>query len=236
MNKNIITNIIALLLTVIGYFFNQSLIFSIGIFALSGAFTNTVAIHMLFEKVPGLYGSGVIPTRFEEFKIAIKQLIMSQFFTQENIERFLSQSNNELSQLNLSPVISELDLTPAFNNLVNVIEESSFGGMLAMVGGKEALMPMKAPFIEKMKASMIEISQSEQFNTLLKRSIEQPSFAHDIQEKVENIIEKRLEELTPKLVKEMIQKIIKEHLGWLVVWGGVFGGLIGLLANLSNVW
>ena len=25
--------------------------------------------HMLFEKVPGLYGSGVIPARFEDFKI-----------------------------------------------------------------------------------------------------------------------------------------------------------------------
>jgi len=29
-------------------------------------------------------------------------------------------------------------------------------------------------------------------------------------------------------VKNIIQRMIKEHLGWLVVWGGVFGGLIGL--------
>ncbi|HHD78328.1 MAG TPA: DUF445 domain-containing protein, partial [Epsilonproteobacteria bacterium] len=25
--------------------------------------------------------------------------------------------------------------------------------------------------------------------------------------------------------------LIKEHLGWLVVWGGVFGGLIGLFSS-----
>jgi len=29
----------------------------------------------------------------------------------------------------------------------------------------------------------------------------------------------------------MVQKIIKEHLGWLVVWGGFFGGLIGLASS-----
>jgi uncharacterized membrane protein YheB (UPF0754 family) len=25
----------------------------------------------------------------------------------------------------------------------------------------------------------------------------------------------------------MVQAIIREHLGWLVVWGGVLGGLLG---------
>jgi hypothetical protein len=30
------------------------------------------------------------------------------------------------------------------------------------------------------------------------------------------------------MVKEIIQTMIRQHLGWLVVWGGVFGGLIGL--------
>jgi hypothetical protein len=42
---------------------------------------------MLFEKVPFLYGSGIIPNRFEEFKDSIKQLMMQQFFTVENVER-----------------------------------------------------------------------------------------------------------------------------------------------------
>jgi hypothetical protein len=33
-------------------------------------------------------------------------------------------------------------------------------------------------------------------------------------------------------VKEIVQKMIHEHLGWLVVWGGFFGGLMGLLMTL----
>ena len=64
---------------------------NIGFFALSGAITNWLAIHMLFEKIPLLYGSGVISNRFEEFKSSIRDLMMQQFFTLENVEQFIEK-------------------------------------------------------------------------------------------------------------------------------------------------
>ena len=75
LNKSFLTNLTAILIIVAGYLFpiEQDLIKHIGFFALSGAITNWLAIHMLFEKVPLLYGSGVIPNRFEEFKFSIKE-------------------------------------------------------------------------------------------------------------------------------------------------------------------
>jgi len=233
-NKSIITNLLALLVAVLGYFLAQPIVYTIGLFALSGAFTNWIAVHMLFEKVPGLYGSGVIPARFEDFKIAIRQLMMDQFFTKENIDRFLSDSSGAASRIDLTSVIAKVDLNPAFDNLVVVIEESSFGPMLAMVGGNEAIQPMREPFIEKMKVSIQELTQSEQFTRLLREELEQPNMITNMQEKVSDIIEKRLNELTPQLVKEIVQRMIKKHLGWLVVWGGVFGGIIGLIAALTG--
>ncbi|OUR62763.1 DUF445 domain-containing protein [Colwellia sp. 39_35_sub15_T18] len=236
MNKSLVTNFIALICTLVGFILGSHIVYTTGLFALSGAITNWLAVHMLFEKVPLLYGSGVIPARFEEFKIAIRQLMMEQFFTKENIDRFLSTGSGAASSIDLTPVIEKIDLTPAFNNLVAVIEDSSFAPMLAMVGGSEALQPMKEPFIKKMKISIQEISQSEQFNNLLREELEQPDMIANMQEKVSNIIEKRLNELTPQLVKEIIQTMIKKHLGWLVVWGGVFGGVIGLIAALTNTF
>lgn len=233
-NKSLITNLIALTCTLGGYVSEQHLLFTLGLFALSGAVTNWLAVHMLFEKVPLLYGSGVIPARFEEFKVAIRQLMMEEFFTEENIDRFLSDSSGKASTINLSPVIDKVDLSPAFKSLVEVIEQSSFGPMLAMVGGSEAIQPMKEPFIAKMKIAMQDITQSEQFNTLLREELEQPDIISGMRDKVSDIIEKRLNELTPQLVKEIIQKMIKKHLGWLVVWGGIFGGVIGLVAALTN--
>lgn len=236
MNKSLVVNVIALLCTLVGYFMHNNMVFTVGIFALSGAITNWLAVHMLFEKVPGLYGSGVIPARFEDFKLAIKSLMMEQFFTEENINRFLSSNDsNQASSLNLSPIINKVDLSPAFDNLVKVIENSSFGSMLAMVGGSEALQPLRDPFIEEMKVTMSDIAQSENFNQMLNEEMGQTGISDDIRNKVGDIIDKRLNELTPQLVKEMVQDMIKQHLGWLVVWGGVFGGVIGLIAALTKM-
>ena len=54
LNKSFLTNLTAILIIVVGYLFpiEPDLIKPIGFFALSGAITNWLAIHMLFEKVP----------------------------------------------------------------------------------------------------------------------------------------------------------------------------------------
>jgi len=231
MNKSVVTNGIAIVVTVVGFFMQQDIILAVGLFALSGAITNWLAIHMLFEKVPGLYGSGVIPARFEDFKLGIHELMMTQFFTADNIDRFL-QGSSEANDLHLAPVIDKIDLSPSFDALVQVIMESSFGGMLGMFGGQAALEPLKDPFIINMKKSLIETTQDEAFQTLLRDELEQPDVMSEIQHKIDDIVNKRLDELTPQLVKDIIQQMIKKHLGWLVVWGGVFGGLIGLVSGI----
>lgn len=232
MNKSLVTNIIATLILLLGLLLGEtelaSVLTMVGLFALSGALTNWLAVFMLFEKIPFLYGSGVVPAHFEEFKSGIRNLMMQQFFTVENVDRFLSAGSFSPAQLNLQPVIEKTDLNPTYDGFVQVIMNSSFGGMLAMFGGEEALTPLREPFIKHMKSSIIELTQNETFIELLKTEIEQPDMMKDILAKIEQIIEQRLDELTPLLVKEIIQTMIKEHLGWLVVWGGVLGGLIGL--------
>ncbi len=230
MNKSLITNILAIVLLVAGYVLNQPIVTNAGLFAFSGAITNWLAVHMLFEKVPGLYGSGVIPARFEQFKMAIKQMMMAQFFTSDNIDKFINRELSGDISLDLEPVINGIDFDPMFDSLVDVVSNSSFGGMLAMFGGSDALQPLKEPFIEKMKNSFLEMGQNESLKQALKTQFEQPDLMNEIQSNIENIIDQRLNELTPQLVKEMVQEMIKQHLGWLVVWGGVFGGVIGILA------
>ena len=234
MNKSFVTNLIAALITLAGYFYSSMLLLSIGLFALSGALTNWIAIHMLFEKIPGFYGSGVVPARFEEFKAGIRVLMMEQFFTAENIQRFLSSDGSGAQTLDLEPVIDATDLSPAFDGLVSVIEESSLGSMLAMVGGSAALQPLKEPFTARLKKSLAEISSTDEFNQMLVQATTHAGNDPQIREKIASVIEKRLDELTPQLVKEIVQAMIKKHLGWLVVWGGFFGGLIGLIAGYFN--
>jgi len=230
LNKSFITNLIASLLVACSFIlpsYKQQLL-SVGLFALSGAITNQLAIHMLFEKVPFLYGSGVIPSRFEEFKKAIKNLIMNQFFSTEQLNKFFA---NEEKKINLTPIIEETDFTPAFDALSKTVMESSFGGMLGMFGGESALEGLREPFSNKMKDAVIKIVNSEAFNATLQKHMQSSSLNEDMIGSIDNIVTARLDELTPQMVKEIIQTLIKEHLTWLVVWGGVFGGLIGLVSS-----
>jgi len=231
LNKSFITNLIALTLIGLSFLFleyKEALLYT-GLFALSGAVTNQLAIYMLFEKVPFLYGSGVIPQRFEAFKKAIKDLMMEQFFTQEQLENFFA---NEEKKVNLEPIIQETDFSPAFDALSKTVMESSFGGMLGMFGGESALESLREPFSTKMKSAVIAIVNSETFNTTLQQHLQSSSLNDDLINSIEKVIESRLDELTPQMVKEIVEKLIKEHLDWLVVWGGVFGGAIGLFSSL----
>jgi uncharacterized membrane protein YheB (UPF0754 family) len=234
LNKSIITNGLALAIVLLGFMLDNVIIKTVGLFAISGALTNWIAVHMLFEKVPGLYGSGVIPERFEDFKSGIRTLVMAQFFSKENIQRFLTD-NKQPVHVDFAPIIKKVDLAPTFDSLVEVIKDSSFGQMLGMFGGVEALEPMRQPFVIKMGAALEDITQDPKFTLLLQQELTQPDIQQDLHEKINTIVEQRLGELTPKMVKDIIQSMIREHLGWLVVWGGVFGGLIGLLAASLNI-
>ncbi len=234
MDKALLTNLVALIIVIIGLLLPtefQPLILNTGLFALSGAFTNWLAVHMLFEKVPGFYGSGVIPARFEEFKHGIKILIMEQFFTPANIEQFLSSSftdsDEEQSESFVKKMTEKVDFSAAYDSLVEIIMGSSFAGMLSMLGGVEALNPLREPFINKMRDFLGRLADDKDFLQQFRQNS-----TENLLVKVEKIVEKRLEELTPELVKEIMQQMIKKHLGWLVVWGGVIGGLIGLLVSL----
>jgi len=224
MNKSVMTNLVALLLCVIGYFLpaHGDLTFMVGLFALSGGITNWLAVHMLFEKVPLLYGSGVIPNRFEDFKAGIKKLIVEEFFSHEHIERFFLENGDNMG----SSLIEKIDFDRVFDGLGDAIEGSSLGGMLSMVGGRKALEPLREPVTEKLQNIVGELAQTSTQGTTSQ------DVTAALVAKVEVIIDNRLNELTPENVKEIVQSMIRKHLGWLVVWGGVFGGLIGLVIGL----
>jgi len=233
LNKSFISNFISVVLIVAGYILQNDVVLTVGLFALSGAFTNWLAIYMLFEKVPFLYGSGVVQNRFEDFKNGIENMMMSQFFSKENLNKFFSSEfSNDDKKFDFTQLIEQTDFTPAYDSLKAAVMESSFGGMLGMFGGEAALEPLREPFSAKIKSSMNKIVHTSAFQTTLQQALQNENISDDIYEKIALVVRQRLDELTPKMVKELVQQMIKEHLGWLVVWGAVFGGLIGFLSTL----
>jgi len=231
MSKSLLTDLFSLLLIGMSFFvpssYADALLFT-GLFAFSGAITNQLAIHMLFEKVPFLYGSGIIEKNFETFKGSIRDMIMKQFFSKEQLGEFFSE---EEKKIDLRPLVEGADFSPAFDALTKTVMESKFGGAIAMFGGEEALEGLRDPFSRKLKNAVASIVDSSVFKAQLDHHIQNSTLSEDMINSVEALITKRLDELTPKMVKELVQELIKEHLGWLVVWGGVFGGLIGFISS-----
>ena len=219
-NKSLTTNLVAFLIIAIGFtspVYNE-VIYMTGLFALSGGITNWLAIHMLFEKVPFFYGSGVIPSRFKEFKLGIKQLVMKEFFTPENIETFMEKQTETFA----TEMKDAIDFDRVFAGLVEAIEGSSMGSMLGMIGGKKALEPLKEPVTMKLQEIMLEMKDTAS------AASDEKNLTSSLLFQVEQIVDRRLDELTPVQVKNIIQEMIRRHLGWLVVWGGAVGGFIGL--------
>lgn len=259
-NAPLVTNIIALLIMVSGYFspiFQQQLIMT-GAFALSGALTNWLAIYMIFERIPLIYGSGVILLKFEELRQALKNVIIEQFFNKEHIEKVLKnylqnskssnntdddnaeadsdKNNNNQTQnantqnANIAKISEKIDIDKLFDIMVASALNSKLGDMLSMFGGKDILENMREPFRDKASQELDGILQKliSDVKNDPEAMEELTGFSSaNITAHAEEIIDQRLQELTPQMVKNIIHKIIAEHLGWLVIWGGVCGGVIG---------
>ena len=157
---------------------------------------------------------------------------MGQFFTKENVENFF-QDNRALANVKMDPqpLLAIVDFDAIFERLKGAVLSSPFGGMLGMFGGAKALEPLRGPFRTNIEGEIRTLVESPKLMDALRGSVHSENGVDVILEKVDAIVQKRLDELTPLMVKQIIQEMIREHLGWLVVWGGIFGALIGLVAS-----
>jgi uncharacterized membrane protein YheB (UPF0754 family) len=230
LNKSLITNLAAagvlgIVLASPGFTGRNAIIMA-SLFALSGALTNWLAVYMLFEKIPGLYGSGIITLRFKEFKRSIRSLIMENFFTEENFAKVTQDALPHTIQPEL--VTNSIDFDKAFNGFMAVVKNSSFGGMMNLFGGGKTLEPLRKPFKAEFERQTAEILSHVDIASILQKETDFETF----RSKIDTMVDNRLNELTPQRVKEIIEEVIRTHLGWLVVWGGVFGALIGFISSL----
>ena len=222
MSKPIISNLTALAILLFGFVETPvaSYCFAVGIFALSGGITNWLAIHMLFEKIPFIIGSVVVEIRFEEFKKGIRHLILEEFFNKENIENIYKDLRSEA----VDKIKPSFDKDKIFNSFIEILQKSSLSKTLDMFGGAKILEPLKDPLVEKFQQIFIELVD--------KRNEDSSEDTKTLEIKIITAIDIKLNDLTPRRVKEIVQEMISKHLGWLVVWGAIFGGAIGLIFEI----
>ena len=156
----------------------------------------------------------------------IKKLALDELFTNDKIEKFLINKKND----SVNSILSKIDFDKLFEGLLDSIESSKLGGMLVMLGGRKALLPLKEPLIGKLKLVV-----NEKLNDVMSNK-SNLSLVSNLRNNIEKAVDSKLEELNPLDIKKIVEQMIKEHLGWLIVWGGVFGGVFGLIFSLIQFY
>ncbi|MDP7447543.1 MAG: DUF445 family protein, partial [Candidatus Latescibacteria bacterium] len=110
-----------------------------GVFGFAGGITNWLAVKMLFDRVPLLYGSGVIPNRFREIRATIKGLIMTHFFDEEYLRRFFEEHGSQLMggvslEKELTELLASDHADAAIEAELERLKEGPLGMMVKMAG------------------------------------------------------------------------------------------------------
>ena len=209
-----------------------------GLFGFAGGFTNWLAVKMLFDRItiPGtaisLIGSGVIPRQFKAIRRQVKDTMMKTFFDEDYLQEYLrTRSKSLLESIDIGekigdmlskPGMDEL-LTEKFTELAAKPEGMMLNSMAQMFGGMAGLVPMVKPMLVGFGKEMGG-EFAKRFDIMEVMSVAQ------VRSEIDALMEEKLLLLTPELVKGLMEEVIRSHLGWLIVWGNIFGGLIGVVS------
>ena len=230
-NKGNISNFISFSLLVVGLVAHPSgwgaWVLAAGLFGFAGGLTNWLAVKMLFDRVPLLYGSGVIPARFRQIRQTVKDLIMAHFFAADYLERFFAErldafaASGEL-EAKLVQLLDSDEIDQIVTRKLEELQETPAGMMLKIVG-TEKIKPLVQGFIRGVGVELAPRLSAEMAGSGMDVGV--------LRDQVDQLLTAKLEELSPDAVKRMMEDVIREHLGWLIVWGNVFGGAIGLASR-----
>jgi len=214
---------------------------SFGLFGFSGGITNWLAVKMLFEKVGlepyYLWGSGVIPRQFVAIREAVKNMILKMFFDRKFLQRYLNdRAKGVLEGVDLGAKLKGAMEDPKFDSLLEekLTELSTkpegmlVATMAPMFGGVPAMVPVLKPFLAAFGEELLK-AMVERFD------INELMPIDSVLREIELLLNEKLKLITPEMVTELLKEVIHEHLGWLVVWGNVFGGAIGLVSALAGL-
>jgi uncharacterized membrane protein YheB (UPF0754 family) len=87
-----------------------------------------------------------------------------------------------------------------------------------------------------MRVYLTDVVTSAELSAAFANRLADATHSDAVLARIEAVVDRRLQELTPQQVKIIVQAMIRKHLGWLVVWGGVVGGLMGLLFSAISAF
>ncbi|KAL5272267.1 hypothetical protein ACHWQZ_G000475 [Mnemiopsis leidyi] len=209
---------------------------SIGLFAFSGGFTNWIAIQMLFYKIPLVYGSGVLRRRYKAIRRAMKDMILGTFFQPEFLNKYIPQKLREAA--------AEADVENKINVFLNTetgqkiiedkIDQISASPEGQLVESMDINIGTFKPLIKPVIISFL----SDLGPSVLNHLIEPENGALNLEklrDELDRYMSERMMEVTPQMIQDIMYTVVLQYLGWLIVWGCVFGGVMGAICQAAEL-
>eukprot|EP00028_Trichosphaerium_sp_Am-I-7-wt_P001564 CAMPEP_0168521534 /NCGR_PEP_ID=MMETSP0405-20121227/8725_1 /TAXON_ID=498012 /ORGANISM="Trichosphaerium sp, Strain Am-I-7 wt" /LENGTH=165 /DNA_ID=CAMNT_0008542795 /DNA_START=317 /DNA_END=814 /DNA_ORIENTATION=- len=155
---------------------------------------------------------------------------MRTFFDKQFLSKYMSAKIGQFFgsldiESKITGFLESEQVEEIIDNKLSELSARPEGMWLSMMGIDPAnLKPMIKPFIVGMGADI---------GPTLMTNIDPMSFINveKIRQEVDNLMVTKLQELNAGRVKKLMEDVIRKHLGWLIVWGNVFGGILGLITK-----
>lgn len=209
-------------------------VMSLGLFGLAGGLTNHIAVTMLFYRIRFVYGSGVVPNRYREIRTGVKDTIMETFFDPDFLREHLGRKLKEAgADIDAPAQVARLIETDEFDALVGEKLEAMQGlpvlaGMAAAGMKLASLKPIVKTFVANLGKDLAPFLATRLTDAKLMID------ANAARKAIDAYMSERVQTLTEQRVVNLLLFVIRKHLDWLVVWGCVFGGIIGLVAHAAG--
>ena len=177
-------------------------------------------------------------------------MITNTFFNETFLSTFTGQkishwvTTHETGK-RLETILQSPDVDHVLNAKLDQLYSDNAGEVLKAIGlEKEKLKPMVQPFLLGLSADITPALGRKlagtKVSTTLFRLIstfffKKGSAVQWLKREVDNYMTSRARELTKETVTDLLKQVIGKHLGWIVVWGTVLGGLIGILSQAVHI-
>lgn len=210
--------------------FTFRVIRSIGVFGFFGGIVNWLFIELLFRKIFCLYGSGVIMNYYDDIISGLRSIVLDILFDSSKLKEFFSGKNKKIqTMLQLDQQFEALLKSEATQIVINKkiaeLISSPQGYILVNMGVN--IDQLKNVIKNHVDSFIKDISKT------INERLRVPGITDGgLKSEIISILEPRLVRLNPTEVNKIVAVMLRKHLSWLIIWGNLFGGLLGLLSEV----
>nr|XP_006825147.1 PREDICTED: uncharacterized protein LOC102804320 [Saccoglossus kowalevskii] len=208
---------------------------AVGIFGFAGGLTNWIAVKMIFFRIPGIPGSGIISRHFIEIRHCLSGIVLESFFDKEFLSEYLKDKYEDFAEaINLDECLNEVMKTEKMNDILNkCIDEilTKPEGIHAQSSTSSEKDSVHKKIILK---QILEKVCLDNLPLLVKDIKSLVVSGENIRQQLEILLKTKENRMTANQVNKITKNLIGHHLSWLIIWGSIFGALIGLITELCT--